>query len=212
MKIVEEIKKEHDEIRDHILQIENNEEKAAELFKELTVFTLAHHESEEHVVFPVLSRKKDVKETKDSLIAEHAAARRTMQYLLALPGDDKMWTAHFHVVKDLIYHHVEEEENELFEILREEMNEKEMEELYKKFEEYFEKTEPEMRKKVESGNILKQEDELMLSKTAMAEDKLLAMSENRDAYEMTSEDSKKEKEGGKNSSAKPKKSTDSKKK
>lgn len=194
MKIVEEIKKEHDEIRDHILKIENNEEQAAELFKELAVFTLSHHESEEHVVFPELSRKKDVKETKQNLMAEHAAARRTMQFLLALPADDEMWESHFHVVKDLIYHHVEEEENELFEILRDEKDEKEMEELYTRFEEYFEQAEPEMRKKVESGNILKPEDELILSKTAMAGEELLAMSEDRDAYEMAPDEMMTEKE------------------
>ena len=72
MKIQDEIKKEHDEIRNYMLQMDNEEEKAPEIFQDLVTFVLAHHESEEQVVFDALSNKKDVKEVKNNLKAEHA--------------------------------------------------------------------------------------------------------------------------------------------
>lgn len=158
MKILEEIKKEHDEIRQYFLQMKNDEEKAPEIFKELATFVLSHHESEEHVVFKALSNKKKVKETKNNLKAEHAGIRRTMQIILDTPEDDDMWKAHNHLLKDLLTHHVEEEEGELFEIVREELDEKAQDALYKEFEAYFEEIKPEAQAKVENGYIIEEED------------------------------------------------------
>ncbi len=165
MKLLEEIKKEHDLIRDYFLQMENNEDKAPEIYQDLAVFVLTHHEAEETVVFKELSRKKDVKEAKNELMAEHAAVRRTMQILLDTPPDDPMWMAHLHVLKDLLYHHVEEEENELFQILREEKDETELSALQKEFLDYFRQAEPKSKKQVAAGDISKPEDRIPKSRS-----------------------------------------------
>ena len=160
MKLLEEIKNEHDQIRDYFLQMENNEEKAPEIFKELATFVLSHHDSEEKVVFPELSRKKDVVKTKNHLLAEHASVRRTIQIILDTPDDDKMWEPHVHVLKDLLAHHVEEEEEELFEVLREEKDEAELKELYKTFEDHIEKVKPTMKQNVADAKIYHKEDRI----------------------------------------------------
>lgn len=158
MKILEEIKKEHDEVREYFLQMENDEEKAPEIFKELATFVLCHHDSEEKVVFSELSRKKDVQKTKNHLIAEHDSVRRTIQIILDTPDDDKMWEPHVHVLKDILAHHVDEEEEELFEILRDEKDEKELTALYKAFEDHFAKVKPDMKKNVEDKKVYHKED------------------------------------------------------
>lgn len=158
MKIIEEIKKEHDQIRDYFLQMENHEEKAPEIFKELATFVLSHHEAEEHTVFKALSNKKDVKEIKNNLKAEHAALRRSIQVVLDTPEDDVMWEPNVHVFKDLLSHHVEEEEKELFKALREEKEEKELADLVKAFEAYFSETEPIMQEKVKEKLVVLKED------------------------------------------------------
>ena len=158
MNILEEIKKEHDEVREYFLQMENDEEKAPEIFKELATFVLSHHDSEEKVVFTELSKKKDVLKTKYHLIAEHDSIRRTIQIILDTPEDDKMWEPHVHVAKDLLTHHVEEEEEELFEILRKEKSDKELTALYKAFEDHFAKVKPAMKKQVEDKKVYHKED------------------------------------------------------
>lgn len=160
MKILEEIKKEHDQIREYFLQMENKEEEAPQIFKELAVFVMAHHDSEENTVFSELSRKKDVQETKHNLLAEHAAVRRTMQIILDTPDDDKMWKSHVHVAKDLLTMHLEEEEHELFEILRDEKEEAELDALYKVFTDHFKSVEPDMKKKVQDKLIIHPEDRI----------------------------------------------------
>ncbi len=170
MKILEEIKQEHDEIRSYFLQMENDEDKAPEIFKELATFVLAHHESEEHIVFPALSNKKKVKETKNNLKAEHAGIRRTMQIILDTPEDDDMWKAHLHLLKDLLTHHVEEEEEELFEIVREELDEAAQAEVYKQFEAYFKEVEPEAKAKVDEAYIIEEEDMMPKGEPMMPEE------------------------------------------
>lgn len=170
MKILEEIKKEHDEIRSYFLQMDNDEDKAPEIFKELATFVLAHHESEEHIVFPALSNKKKVKETKNNLKAEHAGIRRTMQIILDTPEDDDMWKAHVHLLKDLLTHHVEEEEEELFEIVREELDETAQAKVYKEFEAYFKEVEPEAKAKVDEAYIIQEEDMMPKGEPMMPEE------------------------------------------
>lgn len=158
MKILEEIKNEHDQVREFFLQMENDEEKAPEIFKELATFVLAHHDSEEKTVFTELSKKKDVQKTKNHLIAEHASIRRAIQIILDTPDDDKMWEPNVHVAKDIIAHHVDEEEEELFEILRKEKSEKELAEIYKAFEAHFNKVKPDMKKNVKDKKVYHPED------------------------------------------------------
>lgn len=160
MKILEEIKQEHDEIREYFLQMENNEEEAPEIFREFATFILTHHEAEEHTVFTELSRKKDVVEVKNNLLAEHAAIRRAIQIVLDTPEEDKMWKAHVHLTKDVVLHHAEEEEHELFDILRDEKEEEELNKLYEVFEAYFEKVKPDMKKKVEEKLVIRPEDRI----------------------------------------------------
>lgn len=160
MKIIEEIKQEHDEIREYFMKMENNEEQAPEIFKELATYVLTHHEAEEETVFSELSNKKEVKEAKNALKAEHAAGRRTIQVILDTPDDDPMWEAHVHVLKDILLHHVQEEEEKLFKHLREEKDEKEMEELYTAFENYFKEKKPEIEKKVGDKMIAKPQDHI----------------------------------------------------
>lgn len=160
MKIIEEIKKEHDDIRSYFMRMENEEDKAAEILNEMATFVLSHHESEENTVFSELSNKKEVKKDKNALKAEHAAIRRTLQIVLDTPDDDPMWEAHVHVLKDLLTHHLQEEEEKLFKHIREEMNEDEMNAVYKEFEDYFNKIKPELQKKVDEKMVAKPQDEI----------------------------------------------------
>lgn len=163
MKLLEGIQKEHDEVRRLFLQIENDEERAAEYFDQLAVLVLSHHEAEEQVVVEQLPGDKESKELKLELIAEHDNVRRVMQVVLDTDPEDDHWAARCKVVKEVFAHHIEEEENELFGTLREELSEADMDKLYKKFETAEGKAKPEMQKMVKAKMILKPEHVLPLS-------------------------------------------------
>ena len=160
MKILEEIKKEHDEVRDMMLQLENNEEKAAEIFNEMAVTILAHHEAEEHVVFVKLPDKKEAQDLKMELISEHDSLRKAIQAVLDTNPDEDYWMPRYKVMKEIFWHHIQEEENELFEKLREALSDKELEKLYEPFESTEDEKKKEMKKKVDSKMVLKPEKDL----------------------------------------------------
>ncbi len=157
MKVLEEIKKEHDEVRDLILQIENHEEQAEELFKEMVLAVLGHHDAEEQVVFEKLPEEKDAQELKLELIAEHASLRRGMQVVLDTEPEDENWKARFKVVKEVFNHHIHEEEKELFEKLRGEYEESELEAMYEAFETAEEEAKKEVEMMLEENMILRSE-------------------------------------------------------
>lgn len=156
MNILEEIKNDHDMARGQILQVENKEYQALEQFRQLAVTILAHHAAEEHVVFPELTGAD--KEMRLHLIAEHDAIRRCIQTVLDTPADDENWKARFHVVRDLFNHHIEGEEERLFEALRSEMAPETLEAIYEPFEKYEQDMMPEMEECVNSGVVLTDKD------------------------------------------------------
>ena len=160
MKILEEIKKEHDEVRDLMLQLENDEEQAAEIFSEMAATILAHHEAEEEVVFEKLPDEKEAQDLKMELISEHDSLRRAIQAVLDTDPDDDYWMPRYKVMKEIFWHHIQEEEGELFEKLRDALSDKQLEKLYEPFESTEEKKKEEMKKKVDSKMVLKPEKDL----------------------------------------------------
>ena len=158
--ILEEIKKEHDEVRDMMLQLENEEDKAEEIFSEMAVTILAHHEAEEEVVFEKLPDEKEAQDLKMELISEHDSLRRAIQAVLDTDPDDDYWMPRYKVMKEIFWHHIQEEEGELFEKLRDALSDKQLEKLYEPFESAEEKKKEEMKKKVESKMVLKPEKDL----------------------------------------------------
>lgn len=143
-----------------MLQLENDEEKAGEIFSEMAVTILAHHEAEEEVVFEKLPDEKEAQDLKMELISEHDFLRRAIQAVLDTDPDDDYWMPRYKVMKEIFWHHIQEEEGELFEKLRDALSDKQLEKLYDPFESTEEKKKEEMKKKVESKMVLKPEKDL----------------------------------------------------
>lgn len=122
MKMLERIQREHDDVRALFLTIDNNEERQGSIFSDLAVEILAHHEAEEEVVFSKLPASDDAEALKLELIAEHDTIRRQIQVVLDTDSEDDNWKARYSVLKELFSHHMEEEENELFDVLREDVS------------------------------------------------------------------------------------------
>lgn len=151
--VLKEIKKEHDEFKDLVSQIEEaSGDKKRKLFEELYAKLIGHHESEEHVVFPDVKAKadEDGKDTVREMIEEHSLASYQFSLLERTSIDNETWDAKFSVLKEVLTHHMDEEEKDFFKLAREVLTKDMIEEKYEPFEETMEKYQKEKEKELKN--------------------------------------------------------------
>lgn len=154
MDVLKEIKKEHDEFRKIITNIEKaSGKKKKTLFIELYSKIKGHHEAEERVVFPDIMKRADA-EGKDivrEMEEEHSLAIYQFSVIAKTGMDNETWDAKFSVLKEVLTHHMDEEEKELFKEARVVLNKEELAEKYDPFEktmdEYMKKQEDKLKDK-----------------------------------------------------------------
>ncbi|WP_075728567.1 hemerythrin domain-containing protein [Tissierella creatinophila] len=137
MDVLKEIKKEHDEFRKLIKNIENSKgDKKQKLFIELYTKIKGHHEAEERVVFPDVKERadEDGKDTVMEMIEEHSLGAYQFSVIQRTGIDNETWDAKFSVLKEVLTHHMDEEENEFFKTAREVLKKEELEAKYDPFE------------------------------------------------------------------------------
>lgn len=137
MDVLQEIKKEHDQFRNLIEKVENstgNSKKTAfdSLKKELD----SHHEAEEQVVFPDVKSKSD--EDGKAMVREMIEEHNLVSYQLSLLDrtslENETWDAKFQVLKEIVTHHLDEEEDEFFKQAKKVLTKAELVEKYEPFE------------------------------------------------------------------------------
>ena len=102
------------------------EEIVGEIVRELTV----HAEVEEEVFYPAV--REEVPDVEDDILEsyeEHRVAVWLMDQLEGLSPDDERYEARVMVFKEIVEHHVEEEEEQWFPKVREQMGRKQLGEL-----------------------------------------------------------------------------------
>jgi hemerythrin superfamily protein len=126
------LKQDHKTVKDLFKQFEKTEdgsrreELVAEIIRELTV----HAEVEEEVFYPAV--RQEVPEVDDDVLEsyeEHRVAVWLMEQLEGLSPDDERYEARVMVFKEIVEHHVEEEEEQWFPKVREELGRKALGEL-----------------------------------------------------------------------------------
>ena len=151
MDVLKEIKKEHDEFRSLIEKIEKADgKKKKDLFEDLYAKVKGHHEAEEHVVFPDVKDRVDDegKDTVMEMIEEHSLGAYQFSVLERTGVDNETWGPKFSVLKEVLTHHMDEEEKELFKVAREVLKKEELEEKYDPFEEAQEEYEKKQKDKL----------------------------------------------------------------
>jgi len=133
------LKKQHGEVKDLFKQYDAAEEDSEkqELFEEIADDFAAHGEIEEKIFYPAVY----VGELKDKLqeaVEEHLAAKRIVADLLDMEPADEQFDAKMKVLKELIEHHVEEEEGELFPLVEKNFAREELDMLGQQMERMFE--------------------------------------------------------------------------
>ena len=117
--------KDHDEVKNILGKVTNSSDGAVKtrekLFLQLKKELVPHLKAEEAVFYPALMNKKEGRQHSLEAIEEHRLTEMVLNQLEELPVDDEMWSVKMKVLKDLVEHHIEEEEEEIFDIAEEEI-------------------------------------------------------------------------------------------
>jgi len=133
------LKQQHDEVKELFKQYEAAEEDSEkqELFDQIADDFAAHGAIEEKIFYPAVYVGK-LKEKLQEAVEEHLAAKRIAADLLDMEPSDEQFDAKMKVLHELIEHHVEEEEGELFPLVRQSFAREELEAMGEQMERMFE--------------------------------------------------------------------------
>jgi hemerythrin superfamily protein len=136
MDVLDLIKAEHRQIETLFSEIESTDDtyKLYECFNQLSNGLNLHAEVEEQTFYPAIRNCKNTKELVEVAQEEHDKAKQMLEeleYLSPTSGEFKQKIAE---LKQLIQHHLHEEENEVFSQVRECMSQEEREQLGSEFE------------------------------------------------------------------------------
>jgi len=126
------LKEDHDRVKDLFEQIEDSEddtESRDELFSQIRDDLEIHMEGEESFLYPALEEHDDTREMALEAYEEHHVAKTVLIEVGELDQEDERWKAKMKVLKELIEHHIEEEEGELFKMARKVLAKEEIQEI-----------------------------------------------------------------------------------
>jgi len=133
------LKEQHDEVKALFqrYQAAKESEQKLECFEEIADAFAAHGEIEEKIFYPAVYVGQ-LQEKLREAVEEHLAAKRVLADLLDLEPSDEQFDAKMKVLEELIEHHVQEEESELFPAVRKNFAREELEALGEQMETLFE--------------------------------------------------------------------------
>jgi len=137
------LKKDHEEVKGIIEQLKETKESASQkretLFQKLTEELIPHMKAEEKIFYQPLLAKKEAREDAMEGIEEHHVAELVFKELQKMQKGEEQWGAKMSVFKELVEHHIEEEEDAIFERAEEALGHDEMQNIMKEFEQEKEK-------------------------------------------------------------------------
>jgi hemerythrin superfamily protein len=127
------LKQDHKEVQQLFKKIEDSSDGAIKTrektYKELAKELAVHASLEERLVYPRLREIEALEDTVKEGIEEHHVAEQLMEEIAKMSASDEQWMAKVTVLKEMIEHHVEEEEKELFPKAMKALEKDEIEEL-----------------------------------------------------------------------------------
>ena len=129
------LKKDHVEVKGILGQLieTNKTKKREELFDTLRLELVPHMKAEESTFYPPLMKKKEAREDAMEGIEEHHVSEMVLKELEKMPKDEDQWQAKIKVFKELVEHHIEEEESKIFKSAKKTLEKDELEDIMKKF-------------------------------------------------------------------------------
>jgi hemerythrin superfamily protein len=138
MNALELLIKDHEKVSELFEQVKATEDqgKKQQLFEQIKEELEIHTHIEETIFYPALQQKGNQELTEIVLegIEEHHQAKIFLREISSLSDDSEKFDAKLKVLMEDVEHHVDEEENEMFSLVEEVMEESELEELGKALE------------------------------------------------------------------------------
>jgi hemerythrin-like domain-containing protein len=155
MKATEILKDQHDEVKALFKEAEDAEEadERRELVDEIIESLKLHTKIEEQIVYPAI-RELDTKKAQeliDEAFEEHHVVDLVINEMSeSMDVEDERFCAKITVLKELVEHHIEEEEGEMFK-LAQKLGAKRLEELGAQLEAMIAEEQPEQAEQMEEG-------------------------------------------------------------
>ncbi len=133
------LKHQHQEVKGLFEQYKAAEDEGEKqgLFEQIADAFAAHGEIEEKIFYPAVY-VGPLREKLNEAVEEHLAAKRVVADLLEMEASDEQFDAKMKVLQELIDHHVEEEETDLFPLVQQNFAREELEALGEQMERMFE--------------------------------------------------------------------------
>ena len=116
------LKKDHDSIKKQLKDLEETTSRAVktrqDLFGRLKLTLTVHEQMEEAVLYPALKQHAEAKDIVLEAYEEHDVVDKVLGDLEATPFDDDSWHAKLKVMSENLHHHIEEEEQDMFDTAR----------------------------------------------------------------------------------------------
>ncbi|MFN2528127.1 MAG: hemerythrin domain-containing protein [Candidatus Baltobacteraceae bacterium] len=130
------LKKDHEEVKALFKKAEELGERATtsrrDLFEQIDEAVTLHSKIEEKLLYPVFKERAKKSDQKDEILEayeEHGVAKRLIKELERLEPTDETYKAKIQVLGEAVKHHADEEESEMFPMVRQLFSEKELVEM-----------------------------------------------------------------------------------
>jgi hemerythrin superfamily protein len=138
MQILQVLKKDHDEVKALLEQLAGSSERAGkkreQLFEKIKTMLTAHSHAEQRVFYEPMKQHDEARPDALEGDVEHQLVERLMEEMAAEPKGDETWTAKATVLKELVEHHIREEERDFFKKARKLFDKRTMEQMGEEME------------------------------------------------------------------------------
>jgi hemerythrin-like domain-containing protein len=110
------------------------EKARSDVYEELRRELLAHAQAEQEIFYAALLNRVPDRDLILEAFEEHGVVERMFKDIDACPVSDEKWLAKVSVLREIVEHHIEEEENELFKTAREVLSRAEAEAIAEEVE------------------------------------------------------------------------------
>lgn len=130
------LKKDHVEVKGILGQLTETKElkKREELFKKLKEELVPHMKAEESTFYQPLLAKKEAREDAMEGVEEHHVSDIVFKELEMMAKGEDHWAAKMSVFKELVEHHIKDEESKVFKSAEKALNADEIQNIMKKFD------------------------------------------------------------------------------
>ena len=130
------LKKDHVELKGMLGQLTETKDskKREELFQTLREELVPHMKAEESTFYPSLMAKKEAREDAMEGVEEHHVSDLVLKELETMSKGEEKWGAKMAVFKELVEHHIKDEESKVFKSAEKALEPDEILNIMKKFD------------------------------------------------------------------------------